>query len=93
MYSRARRAEALALLSDGWSLNRVSQQTGISRAAIREWRERGIDPHGWRPRGSCFRCDSHAVGDPAAYSGLLGYYLGDGSISQGRAAFSFAHLL
>lgn len=46
MYDLSTRKRALALVAQGHSLNSVSQETGISRAAIRSWRER-IEP---RPR-------------------------------------------
>ncbi|MCX5378957.1 transcriptional regulator [Streptomyces sp. NBC_00091] len=76
MYDLTTRQNALALLADGHSLNSVSKQTGISRAAIRAWQVR-IDP---LPRlNQSAPCSGPA--DPAAYAYLLGLYLGDGCIS------------
>ncbi|MEW2138304.1 transcriptional regulator [Streptomyces sp. NPDC005409] len=73
MYDLATRRNALALLSDGRSLNSVSKQTGISRAALRSWQVR-IEPlTGFAP---CAR-----PADTASYAYLLGLYLGDGCIS------------
>lgn len=84
MYDLHTRQRALALVAQGRSLNSVSKQTGISRAAIRSWQTR-LEP---RPRISvhcapCVRCRP-VPGRPApaeAYAYLLGLYLGDGCIS------------
>jgi hypothetical protein len=75
MYDISTRKRALALVGQGRSLNSVSRETGISRAAIRAWQER-LEP---RPRAT-----PHEAGPPAddsAYAYLLGLYLGDGCIS------------
>jgi hypothetical protein len=84
MYDIGKRRYALALLDQGRSLNSVSKQTGISRAAIRAWQTR-IEP---LPRmlgniAPCPRCrpTPGAPEDTAAYAYLLGLYLGDGCIS------------
>ncbi|KIF03306.1 hypothetical protein PL81_25060 [Streptomyces sp. RSD-27] len=74
MYDLATRRHALALLGDGRSLNSVSKETGISRAAIRAWQS----------RASPLARDSTLCSGPAdatAYAYLLGLYLGDGCIS------------
>ncbi|RST02347.1 transcriptional regulator [Streptomyces sp. WAC07149] len=76
MYDLATRRHALALLGEGKSINSVSKETGISRAAIRAWRTR-IDP---LPRmNQSAPCSGPS--DAAAYAYLLGLYLGDGCIS------------
>ncbi|MFD3512271.1 transcriptional regulator [Streptomyces sp. NPDC058657] len=77
MYDMATRKRALSLVAQGRSLNSVSQETGISRYAIRSWQTR-IEP---LPRitGALIR---HTPADPAAYSYLLGLYLGDGCLSE-----------
>lgn len=75
MYDLSTRKRALALVAQGRSLNSVSHETGISRAAIRSWQHR-LDP---LPRMA-----PPAPGPPAdecAYAYLLGLYLGDGCIS------------
>ena len=86
MYPIRTREQALTFVENGRSLNSVSKQLGISRAAIREWRECGVQPK-HRP-AVCFRCEQCPAADEAAYSLLLGYYLGDGCISQQRSTFS-----
>ncbi|MFE7777351.1 transcriptional regulator [Streptomyces sp. NPDC057445] len=87
MYDLETRKKAVALVAQGRSLNSVSKQTGISRWAIRGWLTR-IEP---LPRmltqvAPCARCgpDQAVPEDPAAYSYLLGLYLGDGCISPQR---------
>jgi len=75
MYGISTRKRALALVAQGRSLNSVSKQTGISRAAIRSWLDR-LEP--------LPRIAPHDPGPPAdepAYAYLLGLYLGDGCIS------------
>ncbi|MFI8815238.1 MULTISPECIES: hypothetical protein [unclassified Streptomyces] len=86
MYALDTRRRTLDLVAQGLSLNSVSKQTGISRAAIRSWLSR-IEP---LPRiqghAECPRC-AHAPAppaDPANYAYLLGLYLGDGCISRHR---------
>lgn len=76
MYDMATRKHALRLLADGRSMNSVSKETGISRAAIRAWTVR-IEP---LPRlNQATPCTRPA--DRAAYAYLFGLYLGDGCIS------------
>ncbi|KNB52631.1 helix-turn-helix domain-containing protein [Streptomyces caatingaensis] len=81
MYDLDTRRHALSLVAQGRSLNSVSQQTGISRYAIRQWLIR-LEPK--QSSSSCLRCDSNPKPpqDPAAYAYLLGLYLGDGCISK-----------
>ncbi|MFD8610751.1 helix-turn-helix domain-containing protein [Streptomyces sp. NPDC059631] len=75
MYDLGTRKHALALLAQGRSLNSVSKQTGVSRAAIRSWRVR-LEP---LPRIA--PTDPGPPADEAAYAYLLGLYLGDGCLS------------
>ncbi|WP_455361056.1 transcriptional regulator [Streptomyces sp. SYSU K21746] len=84
MYDIDTRQRALSLVTQGHSLNSVSRQTGISRAAIRDWQTR-IEP---LPRmlgqaAPCARCvaEPGLPADQGAYAYLLGLYLGDGCIS------------
>ncbi|MFD8223602.1 helix-turn-helix domain-containing protein [Streptomyces massasporeus] len=75
MYDVSTRKRALALVAQGRSLNSVSRETGISRAALRSWHHR-LEP---LPRRA-----PPPPGPPAdgpAYCYLLGLYLGDGCIS------------
>ncbi|MEU9367797.1 transcriptional regulator [Streptomyces avermitilis] len=84
MYEMDTRKRALALVAQGRSLNSVSKEVGVSRAAIRSWQSR-IEPlkRAGRP---CPRCQKvpGPPEDPTAYSYLLGLYLGDGCISAAR---------
>ncbi|MFE9766437.1 helix-turn-helix domain-containing protein [Streptomyces sp. NPDC005808] len=75
MYDMSTRKRALSLVGQGRSLNSVSKETGISRAAIRSWQER-VEP---LPRMAA--PDSRPVANQSAYAYLLGLYLGDGCIS------------
>jgi hypothetical protein len=75
MYDISTRKRALALVGQGRSLNSVSRETGISRAAIRSWRDR-LEP---LPRLA--PPDPGPPADECAYAYLLGLYLGDGCIS------------
>ncbi|MEU1176113.1 helix-turn-helix domain-containing protein [Streptomyces sp. NPDC005820] len=78
MYDVSTRKRALALVAQGRSLNSVSKQTGISRAAIRSWQDR-LEP---LPRIA--PQDPGPPADECAYAYLLGLYLGDGCISPHR---------
>ncbi|MEW2705921.1 transcriptional regulator [Streptomyces koyangensis] len=85
MYDRTTRKHALSLLDTGMSLNSVSKQTGIARAAIRSWTVR-MEPLSHLRPTTCYRCaDTPALpADQAAYVYLLGLYLGDGCLSLAR---------
>ncbi|MBT2385050.1 transcriptional regulator [Streptomyces sp. ISL-11] len=83
MYDMATRQHALALVDQGHSLNSVSKQTGVSRAAIREWRIR-VEPLARRADCSLCDADPQPPKDHVAYVYLLGLYLGDGCLSPGR---------
>ena len=84
MYPLEVRLRALRLLAQGRSLSSVSREVGVSRFALREWRDRGPDTRG--PSGACFAC-GHREPDAAAYAALLGYYLGDGCVSKARRTY------
>ncbi|MFJ8466948.1 helix-turn-helix domain-containing protein [Streptomyces swartbergensis] len=75
MYDISTRKRALALVAQGRSLNSVSRETGISRAAIRSWQDR------LEPRTRMAPPDPGPPADECAYAYLLGLYLGDGCIS------------
>jgi hypothetical protein len=75
MHPTSVRREALALLASGTSVNAASKSLGVSRAAIREWRDR---PDSLVARAAC---PAPATASPA-YAALFGYYLGDGCISE-----------
>ncbi|MGW1993660.1 transcriptional regulator [Embleya sp. NPDC001921] len=80
MYDTATRLGALRLIGDGRSLNSVSKETGISRAAIRSWRAR-IEPVRSTDCARCTGVPSHP--EPGRdYAYLLGLYLGDGCLGS-----------
>ncbi|MET7602265.1 transcriptional regulator [Streptomyces avermitilis] len=91
MYEMDTRKRALALVAQGRSLNSVSKEVGVSRAAIRSWQTR-VEP--LKRIGPCPRCHEtpSLPEDPAAYSYLLGLYLGDGCISAGRRGAYFIRI-
>ena len=62
-------------------MNAVSKGLGVSRAAIREWRDRPD------ARSAPDGCPAPMPGSPA-YAALLGYYLGDGCISRNHRTYS-----
>ncbi len=79
MYQNRVRQDALERLARGHTLSRVSRDLGVSRAALREWRTR--PSHSLQPE--CPRCGDAALA-PDSYAALLGYYLGDGCLSEAR---------
>jgi hypothetical protein len=80
VYDRATRLAAVARLERGASLRSVSRATGINRATLRQWRERGVEPRTGRP--PCPRCHGRTPAPARDYVYLLGLYLGDGCISE-----------
>ncbi|MFE4668631.1 transcriptional regulator [Streptomyces sp. NPDC056716] len=82
MYDLSTRKRALSLVAQGRSLNSVSKETGISRAALRSWQQR-VHPLPRMGHATCSLCGPTAEppADRAAYSYLLGLYLGDGCVS------------
>ncbi|MEV8093901.1 transcriptional regulator [Kitasatospora sp. NPDC085879] len=86
MYDMATRRHALALHRSGLTLSETSRATGISRAALRAWTAR-IEPAPGTTAECPLRDGGLAPGRPAAdYGYLLGLYLGDGCLSEGRRA-------
>ena len=78
MYDDVTRRAALDRLAVE-SVASVSRATGICRSTLRAWRDH-LGPASAR---ECPRCDASDL-DGAAYSALLGYYLGDGCLSRHR---------
>lgn len=76
MHSRAELAAVLRLVDSGARTRDITALTGVPRATVNRWRrrpptllrERPVLPERWRPH------------DRAAYSYLLGLYLGDGHL-------------
>lgn len=85
MYDERLRATARAAIDAGESLNSISKRLGISRATLREWRDRSEDQERHRRTSGCPRCCPDELALPAtAYAHLLGLYLGDGCVSALR---------
>ena len=69
-------------MAAGRSLNSISKHMGVSRAALRDWRDR---PGTTARSATCPRCTSQFTAVPAAdYAYLFGLYLGDGCVSALR---------
>jgi len=83
MYDAETRRRALQLIESGARLSSISQIVGVSRSALREWRD-DPDSLSRARRSACFRCATVPAPPPDAtsYSHLLGLYLGDGCISK-----------
>ncbi|WUJ69031.1 transcriptional regulator [Kribbella soli] len=80
MYDGETRSIALAAIAAGESLNSISKRLGVSRATLRDWRDR--EGRASYP-SDCPRCTNGKL--PAApYAHLLGLYLGDGCLSKHR---------
>jgi hypothetical protein len=69
-------------LAQGASLSDVSRLTGVARSTLREW---ALAP---APAPECARCDGAHPARGAAYSALLGFYLGDGCLSRYRGSWA-----
>ncbi|WP_432950011.1 helix-turn-helix domain-containing protein [Kribbella sp. CA-253562] len=80
MYDARIRRSALACLAAGESLSSVSRRLGVSRSAVRAWRD---DPPPRVDPTACPRCTDSTL-PSAAYAELLGLYLGDGCLSEHR---------
>jgi hypothetical protein len=82
MYDPDVRRVALTAIRSGQSISAVSRATGVSRAALRSWRDGTQVNH----TSDCPRCgpDPRKPAPEAAYTYLLGQYLGDGTLSPGR---------
>lgn len=81
------RAEALALVEAGLNDCEISRRLGIPRRTILDWRRPSYVKK--IPAAICPRCWLSAKPmrfTPADYSMLLGFYLGDGCISNGPRA-------
>ncbi|MCX5436674.1 MULTISPECIES: transcriptional regulator [unclassified Streptomyces] len=93
MYDMGMRQRALSLVSQGRSLNSVSKETGVSRAALRSW-QIDIEPR-MRTGLPCPRCGDTPTppADQAAYAYLLGLYLGDGCINAHQRGVYFIRIV
>ena len=78
MRSQEEVATVLDLVRTGLNDCEISRRTGIPRGTIRDWR-RGRRPNFERTRATCAVCVGNPLALPqAAYTYLLGLYLGDG---------------
>lgn len=93
MHDRATVAEALRLRDEeGLGATEAAARLGVKRGAIRDWYAGKVPRHSRTltdevPRSACPKCggDDHDLSSLAPeYSYLLGLYLGDGCISEGR---------
>ncbi|MFF2039334.1 transcriptional regulator [Kitasatospora sp. NPDC058170] len=84
MYDTATRQRAVDLHASGLTFSEVSRVTGISRFSIREWASGTVPAP--RPVADCPLRSGNPSGELPRpdYAYLLGLYLGDGCISEGR---------
>ncbi|GAA1514095.1 transcriptional regulator [Kribbella lupini] len=82
MYDARTRRSALESLAAGETLSSVSRRLSVSRSAIRAWRD---DPPPAVDPTACPRCADSPLAGPE-YALLLGFYLGDGCLSEHRRA-------
>jgi len=84
MHSRSVREAAISALGAGETISEVARKVGVSRSTLRAWRE---DPLGRASDDGCPRCSRSSLDGPA-YAALLGYYLGDGCLSEAMRYFA-----
>jgi hypothetical protein len=87
MHPPEARAEALALVEAGLNDCEISRRLGIPRGTIRDWRRPTYVPRNGQPRlpetcPRCWRAARPIRFTPDDYAELLGFYLGDGCISD-----------
>ncbi|WP_309647505.1 transcriptional regulator [Nocardioides sp.] len=83
MHSASRRRQAEALLASGMTLSACARLCGVARSTLRTWRDGGLTPRA----SECPRCADVPL-HPEVYAALLGYYLGDGCLSQARRCWT-----
>lgn len=84
MRTRQEVDRVMALRAEGLNACEIGRRTGIPRGTVRDWLAGRIPDFGSpdNPRGSCPVCRADAPRLPqAAYTYLLGLYLGDGCLS------------
>jgi hypothetical protein len=84
MHEPVFRREALRRVAAGESLSSVSRTMGVERSTLRLWQAGDAD----RSLGECFRCEGLSPAAAAHYAALLGFYLGDGCVSEFRGKFT-----
>lgn len=85
---RVRSAEefeaAMRLIASGANASAVARQLGIPRSTVRDWRNKPQIASRHTRESECGVVHDFSVLPPAAYSYVLGLYLGDGNISRTR---------
>lgn len=95
MHSRSTVDQVVGLLHAGISPAEASRRTGVPTSTVWYWKEQYV--RRGQPRGQehcnvpCPRCHGATL-DTAAYTCLLGWYLGDGHISIERRRLPSLHL-
>lgn len=84
MHSVEIRRRAIELRPSYPSTAAVARELGVSRAAVREWLCAPQEALAAQRGATCFACSGARCEEPAAYTYLLGQYLGDGCISINR---------
>ena len=72
-------------MASGEAVSAVSRRLHVARSTLLAWRR---DPTSRAEDDGCPRCTGCHV-DSSAYAALLGFYLGDGCLSQAPGYFSF----
>ncbi|GAA1444172.1 helix-turn-helix domain-containing protein [Nocardiopsis tropica] len=83
MYASHVRRSAVSMLDSGLSYSEVCRRTGVNRSTLRTWDRNRSLLEKYRDTGDCPRCEPvpRPPAPGAAYSYLLGLYLGDGAIT------------
>lgn len=77
----------MTLLRQGMSIAAVSRTVAVSRWCVRDWAANGTHPRG-ATYSPCPVCTHTEMRDRLFYAALLGYYLGDGCVSDNGRTFS-----
>jgi len=77
MHSRRTRDAASAMLARGRTISETARALDVPRRTVQDWAT-GIP----RREPACWRCDTAPTPDADAYAALLGFYLGDGCVSE-----------
>lgn len=74
----------MRLIASGANASAVARQLGIPRSTVRDWRNKPQIASRHTRESECGVVHDFSVLPPAAYSYVLGLYLGDGNISRTR---------
>lgn|GEM_PF-2734579 len=84
VYDATVRAAAAQHRAQGPTTSEISRALGVSRATVRSWEGEALASARLQ---CCPACDGATL-DESAYAALLGFYLGDGCISQAARYFA-----